>query len=789
MNTNFLNAPSASHEAWETVPAHLMSVVVVAPWEAMQQSIAFALNGAAQWTLISDAADFETTIARIGPDVVVAAGSLGTRRFLDLLASHGLCGRTVFISDAGSLPQLTKQLSRGRSFSIVDVEDVPSVLLREIRGLAMPRSETRRAAVDMRLRFKLAGEEMQGEIVEISNKGCSVRIPALGGNAVVPGTPVNALSVVHGDETIIDEVSAVVRHVGHDSVTGGFRLGIEFVPCAKPANLRARESITDGPVHIAAVCDALLEGHIAISFATPGEDGDFLRATVDSLDRIGRTMLLSGLAERPLELGDVLQGVFEYEGTQHQFWTSVRGCREDALVVGIPKMLVSRRNRIVQRFRPSKADPVRVTAQSPLSGKRTKANALDLTASSVSFPISSKFDLFPVGTRVEGLELTFANGDSFRVNGKVRRLASTANVSDDPQLRCAVEFIENEKRPLGELAARIAMTSLPEVSTDTGATCDQIWKFLEDTGFLYPEKLARLNLPVVMNTMERLVGTPNEVAKTWLVRKDEKIVAHLSSVRLFSSTWGLQHLAALSHKSGASWASLLNLALAEYCEQHPKIEWLRIAFRPNNKWPYHVFGRFAHRVTDPHLSDFRTLSYMISPTKAGIRGASPGRYEVRDFDNSDLHALEACLVANGQAILLPSADISRQRIDLGEVSDSFDALGLTRRREILVADRGGKPAGFAFLEISSPGLNLSELTNATTIHCLEYSTELVRALGDAARRRYRELGYADCIALVDEKFADDLAAIGFVKLKEYCQWIWHHTLLRPFYRYVANKFP
>ena len=43
--------------------------------------------------------------------------------------------------------------------------------------------------------------------------------------------------------------------------------------------------------------------------------------------------------------------------------------------------------------------------------------------------------------------------------------------------------------------------------------------------------------------------------------------------------------------------------------------------------------------------------------------------------------------------------------------------------------------------------------------------------------------------LGDEQSTNDLAAIGFVKVKEYCQWIWHYTLLRGFYRYVSKNFP
>ncbi|MDH3625457.1 MAG: PilZ domain-containing protein [Myxococcales bacterium] len=720
---------------------------------------------------------------------MVAEGSFCRKDFLDLVASEGLATRTIFVSDDQTRSSMTAQLATGRSFVVVDGEEVASNLRQEVFRLAMPRSETRIAISDLELRFTLAGHDMQGEIVDISNQGCAVRLPFFGGRAPVPGTSLEALAVVRGRRVIVDDIGGVVRHLGHDRASNGFRLGIEFLTRAASSQPPVREVITEKPAHVAAMFEALAGIEGAMSFVCVGEDGEILRATLDDFAPETKMLKVRGSPARQLESGDVLQGSFECDGTQHQFWTAVRDAQADAVIVGLPRTIVSKRNRGVQRFRPSEDAPVQITVRSPLSVRSVTANALDITASSVSFPISRQSDLFPVGTRVQGLELTFANGDSFRVDGQVRRISKHSDASEGHSLRCVVEFIDGAQHDLGELAARIALASLPEVSTDEGATCEQIWRFLEESGFLYPAKLAHLDVVAAKKTMNRLIGTPNEVAKAWLVRQDRQIVAHLSSVRLFSSTWGLQHLAATSHKAGGSWASMLNLALAEYCEQHPKIEWLRVAYRPNNQWPHHVFGRFAHRVNDPNVSDFRILAYMTSLTGVGIRKPNKHRYEIRKFKLPDLGALEACLVAEGRSILLSSADVSRERIDMREVTDSFDGLGLTRRREILVAERAGKPAGFALLEISSPGLNLSELTNAATIYCLEHDGELIRALGDAARQRYGQLGYTNCILLTDEQSSEHLAGIGFVKTKEYCHWIWHFTLLRAFYRYVSARFP
>lgn len=761
-----------------------MRVLVAAPADLSRRQLGSILSRGFHTKVCADVAEVDVELSTSKPDLIVADGSLCRGKFLDLIARHGLCDRAIFISDPGTEDLLRKQLARGRSFSVVDRKRAQSTLMTEALELVAPRSGTRLAVLDLRFTVRVEGTLLDGVIVDISNRGCSARIQSFDGKTPTPGTRVEALTVLRGTIPVVEGAIGAVRHIEH--AEGGFRIGIEFLQRA-PAEPQTA-SVTDNPVQVSAMFDTVLRACVSISVARPGLERNATKLVLVKTDAEANTAIFRSETQIAFDEGEVLEGIFEWEGRQHRFWASVREANGEILILNQPKTLVSARNRATQRFQPPEDAPVQVSVRSPITGEVTIPNAVDLTATSVSFMLRPERDLFPVGTLLEDVQLTFANGDSFQLGGKVTRHGYPSEVGGEPRLHCAIEFANDGGSSFGELAARIAMSALPEVSTDINATTEQIWEFLERSGFLYPEKVARLDVPAVTRTMDCLVGSPNDVAKTWLVRHEQRIVAHLSSIRLFQSTWGLQHLSATSHKRGASWASMLNLALADFCEQHPGIEWLRVAYRPNNKWPEHVFGRFAHRVRDPNLSDFRTFSYMTSPTELETPDERSTYWETRAFSPDDLGVLEACLVEEGQSILLPSADVSSEHIELREVSESYEKIGLHRRREIIVAERKGRIAGFALLEISSPGLNLSELTNAMTIHCFDREPALVSALGRAGRRRYRDLGYRNCVALVDRPSEKALASVGFDKLKEYTQWIWHYTLLRSFHRYVSNSF-
>jgi hypothetical protein len=274
--------------------------------------------------------------------------------------------------------------------------------------------------------------------------------------------------------------------------------------------------------------------------------------------------------------------------------------------------------------------------------------------------------------------------------------------------------------------------------------------------------------------------------KTSLVVKDERIEGHASGLRAYRNTWILQHLAALATgKSMMTRGRMLNLAVIEYLEQLPGIEWVKIWFRPTNRWPARVFGGFAKKLADPDRSHLKTYAYMVSPSDG--ESATDATTIVRHGGPSDHGAVEAHFVAARESVLLRSDDLTTEHLLLNEVATAYSNFGLVRRRELLVAERAGRFVGSALLEVSSRGLNFSELTNVFRVFTNDGDDRDAKAaLIARARARYADLGFETAIGLSDPGDVNAFLEQGFSQVKQYSSWTWHRSQYQAFCEHVLK---
>ena len=122
----------------------------------------------------------------------------------------------------------------------------------------------------------------------------------------------------------------------------------------------------------------------------------------------------------------------------------------------------------------------------------------------------------------------------------------------------------------------------------------------------------------------------------------------------------------------------------------------------------------------------------------------------------------------------------------------FRAKGLKRERSCLVAKEGGALVGFALLENSSAGINLSGLLNAFSIYSVRpdhpRAKESRRVLLEAVTDCYRSWKARVAICLTEEEDLEDYFTAGFRKEKEYVCLSWSRTMIKHYYDYVQERF-
>lgn len=310
-------------------------------------------------------------------------------------------------------------------------------------------------------------------------------------------------------------------------------------------------------------------------------------------------------------------------------------------------------------------------------------------------------------------------------------------------------------------------------------TFEEIWTLLLASGFLYPEKIARLQpvLPEIEQTVRRLLAANGHLMATAVMRGQKALEAHIGTVRWYEQTWLVQHLAALPMSARRACASQVTLGFTQYGQRRPDFVWGKIYYRPDNLWPARVFGGYSRRVTDPATSDSRTFHYLVAPT-TGAAAPWPTGIEVRAGDEADRVVIEDWFTARGRTVEVQANQLQAGCRGVAAISRDYEAAGLMRRRESLVAHRHGHVTGFALLEMASLGVNFSELTNAFTVHLVDDGDEdSRRALVAAAKERYAALGRLQCVALAEGDTLSAFAAAGFSKTREYTCWTFHREHL------------
>jgi hypothetical protein len=323
-------------------------------------------------------------------------------------------------------------------------------------------------------------------------------------------------------------------------------------------------------------------------------------------------------------------------------------------------------------------------------------------------------------------------------------------------------------------AALAVERNFPNIQVTRDLRLADLWRLYEDTGFLYPEKVERIRPSIgeIHRTIGTLLRAQGDLLETVTTRSDGALTGHLCALRAYRHTWIIQHLAARRRLGGAG---ALNVAIAQYAQARPDIHWLKMYFRPDNAFPRKVFGSYAESVPDPCRSDLREFHYLSA---GGDRPAgAPTDVVVRRARPQDYRIVERWFASRGRVAELMANDLVDGECSLPTMSERFDAVGLRRRREVLVAERCGLPTGFALLEVSSLGMNLSELTNAFTVHPIQPDPITHRALNDAATAFYRSLGRREVVALAESPDLEHFSSVGFMRTKSYLCWTVHRLHL------------
>ena len=721
---------------------------------------------------VADAAALERLCARTTIDAVVAASCDG---ILEVAAR--LHVRAIIVS-----PLLPDALvdAAGRGADARWVADTRALVaeLDRLRG-ARRREDVRHALDDVRVSWG-DGREL-GRVRNLSNDGIAFEVADVAIDRLLPGSVLEEVRLSRGARSCVAGVRAVVRHVASLPEPGRYVIGCAWKPHAA-ADDGTATAIRDRAMCAALVKSGLAAGLVIASLDDDARDGgggeqQLVGGRVDAARGLFGVSSPGAFAEH-----DLVRGHFEVGGSLYRFTTVVVGA--NPLTLKLPTVLAERQQRAKPRYRPPANEALTVELRSPIADSVAIKTVVDLSASGFAFFLETTRDLYPIGLALE-VTLRLPDGP-LGSHAVVRTL-----VREGERLRCGVELVDTDAAARMRLANFVMRLRYPTVDDGSDVAVDELLDFFRATGFLYPvkEELLAPVMDEVRQTVENSYARPSDVFKAVVSRENGTLIGHVSGIRAYRQTWMPTHLAALPTKHVGH---LLNLGAADYFLQTADFEYFKIYFHADSKWPARIFGGFARMQRDPtqsHLRGYRHVMLSTEPSTA----APPVGIDVMEASHEELGIVERHFVTREPGLILRADDLTRQALRLSELNKSFAEIGLYRRRRVLMAMRRNTCLGFALVEMSSAGLNLSEALSAFQIFVTDEGhaedENVRRALLHAVLPIYRNAGRTQARGLIAPSDVAVYQRMGLpINDEQWMCWTYHRRVCPRFCDYVDRVF-
>jgi hypothetical protein len=354
-------------------------------------------------------------------------------------------------------------------------------------------------------------------------------------------------------------------------------------------------------------------------------------------------------------------------------------------------------------------------------------------------------------------------------------------------------FGHGEEMPLDQLDQQM-VDSLPQLAdvydrygVEVNAlSVPEIFTLYERTGFLYPDKAARLfpHLAQVRENWRRMLKVGDSLLYVLTAGDHKKGLASLAVWRASQNGWMSQHLVS-DNNPYASRAVLLAAAAARIrkdCDVSAQ-NW----FRPENRFPARVFGSMVKTIGDS-LSSVQRHAYFALPRTLVLPSAK--RFRVVPYTPSHKSALlDIASQARGRIYVI--AEELEQDTEFETVADLYRSVGLRRSRHVWLAYRAHKeePIGAAIAYRGPLGINFSYLENRCdlllqpTLPEAEV-TDVAAALLSASSAAYTDFELDDIPVIADEMATHALMKLGGEFVRHYCQGIWLKDGHPGFYKHV-----
>lgn len=783
--------------------AHDQSILIVHPDPMVRAGLVAAL-APRQIIAVSTRDDAARTLAERVPDVVLA-DAMEARRFirdLDRLAPRAM---RVFLcpkSQSDAMRELVDVASEGHEFHTVDPTLPVDEMSRNLSALMRQRSSRRIPTVGLEASFQVEGQLLHAQCLNVGNEGFLLKLPVDAPiERLPPGTRLFDLRVERSGKLVLRAVGGFVRHIGLERSQGDafFRVGIQMERPGASIGYVELATLEDRVRVLAVLRRALRqEGTLQCTLVQGVRRREELAASLVEGEEAARPMLRCAAPRHwSVTAGDVVEVVFDLSGKSYRGFAAVLRTEPSGFVLSLPRSLAVYHRRSSTRFRAGEDQPFAVSFVSPLTQERIVHPVMDLHSVGLSFVYDAAREVLPAGLVIDELMLVMPDGTQARCSAEVRDNAAlvdhTAGGMARP-FRCGVRLLNVQPEAREAVINAFIQARCPQVRDGGAEPFRHVWDLAKTVHMFHPDYPFEEgpHMQVLEDAHRRLGEAGEGLMRTFVYCDGPKLLGHISGVRTHSRTWMIQHLMVLpTVRRGESISRDLSSLCVDYAEAQEDLNYLRIFWRIQNKWPDRIFGWIARSMASEGLTELRNLNYTRLSFTQPLR-TRKGLPPVRPATPEDLRWLEAHIRGRGELVRLLADDLLASEARMQTLSERYAKDGLRRGRSIFVVDGEQGPLAVALADEATPGLSWPEMTTAFSFVVPDPShpraAEAREALAARCVEHYREQGKRSALALVQDDEVEGLVALGFRWHCRVAQWTVHRSVARTWHMLMAAVF-
>ena len=455
------------------------------------------------------------------------------------------------------------------------------------------------------------------------------------------------------------------------------------------------------------------------------------------------------------------------------------------------------RSQTINRFKQKKFRSLResiipapnILFKHPFTQRKIELKVVDLSGSGFSVEANNdSANLFP-SMIIPQIIMSFTKRFSITFKAQVICTNKIESQKSDGIVKVGMVIIDIDSESHNTLMEILHQAKDEDSYINNEIDLDELWDFFFESGFIYPEKYKFLqeHRNVVKNTFKTIYSQGGDIARHFVSQKQGRISSHISTIRFYEKSWLIHHHAARKSSLNNGGLSVLNQIGRFINDSHrlysTKMDFVFCYFRQDNKFPTRVFGGASRIIKNPKACSLDSFAYLHSEV-SDKNYLIPLSWELEHTESEDLSELEAFYNVKSNGLMLNALDLKPKQNKLKEISQQFKKIGLKRNRHLYSLKNDGSLKAIIMVNISDVGLNLSDLTNSTTVYILDSENLPYNVLRQSISILVKNLSMSDSPILLYPKEYLESQEIPFERI--YNLWVLNMNNTDHYFRYLTR---